>query len=298
MIKRLALLFCLAFPFQGQGFHVVTSIVPLQSLASWLLDGLDTPGVLLDGFESAHTYALRPSDMKNLYQADMIFWIGPTYEGFLGKALASSKKPVVALIESPGLDLLTLNNGHGCSHHCHDADHSHHQSQQDPHFWLDPRRCKKILIFMHQEILKVLPQEKQKLDANLQAGLQEMDRLFADLQKKFAGLKGKPFMVYHDGYRYLQDAFNLNGLGPVTNHPDIPMTLEDKRKFLENLQQNPTLCVFTESQFSPKNLKDMQEILPFKLGNLDPIGIGLTGKLAYGMMMTNLATAMEECLTP
>lgn len=84
----------------AQADEVVTSIRPLGLIAAALTDGITQPQVLLADGASPHHYALRPSDMRALTEAKVVFWVGPELEQFLDKPLARTDALTVALIES------------------------------------------------------------------------------------------------------------------------------------------------------------------------------------------------------
>ena len=71
---------------------VVTSIKPIHSLASYIMDGVGKPDLIVDGYNSPHSFQLKPSHAKMLEQADIIFWIGEDLENFLEKPLKSIAK--------------------------------------------------------------------------------------------------------------------------------------------------------------------------------------------------------------
>mgnify|MGYP000656705221 FL=1 len=71
---------------------IVVSIKPVHSLVAAVMDGIAKPHLLIDGFGTPHSYALKPSDAKRLQMADLIFWIGPSIESFLTKPLAALPK--------------------------------------------------------------------------------------------------------------------------------------------------------------------------------------------------------------
>ena len=45
---------------------VVTSIKPIHSLASYIMDGVGSPGLIVDGYNSPHSFQLKPSHAKML----------------------------------------------------------------------------------------------------------------------------------------------------------------------------------------------------------------------------------------
>jgi zinc transport system substrate-binding protein len=44
---------------------VVTSIKPIHSLASYLMDGVAKPGLIVDGYASPHGFAMKPSHTQS-----------------------------------------------------------------------------------------------------------------------------------------------------------------------------------------------------------------------------------------
>ena len=124
VFRSLALVLLLCFsPLTLAGPQVLTSIKPLQLIAAAVQDGVAEPDVLLPVGASPHHYALRPSDMRRLQQAQLFYWIGPQLEGFLAKPLSSRTQPSLALQDLPGLQLryfAEAQDEHGEEEHDHD----------------------------------------------------------------------------------------------------------------------------------------------------------------------------------
>ena len=76
---------------------VVTSIKPLHSLASYLMDGVGKPDLIVDGYASPHGFSMKPSHAKMLQNADLIFWVGEDLENFLEKPLIQLLKKLKKL---------------------------------------------------------------------------------------------------------------------------------------------------------------------------------------------------------
>ena len=116
---------------------VVTSIKPIHSLASYLMDGVSKPDLIVDGYSSPHGFALKPSHAKMLQQADLIFWVGEGLENFLIKPLNSIAKKAekIELMEIKGLKKLKFrekNIFEGHDDHGHD-EHKEHGHKEDKH---------------------------------------------------------------------------------------------------------------------------------------------------------------------
>ena len=118
---------------------VVASIKPIHSLASYLMDGISKPGLIVDGYASPHGFALKPSHAKMLQEADLIFWVGEDLESFLEKPLNTIAKKAenIELMEIKGLNKLKFRernifDGHDDHDHGHKED-KHKEDDHDDH---------------------------------------------------------------------------------------------------------------------------------------------------------------------
>ena len=128
---------------------VVASIKPIHSLISYVMDGVGTPGLLVDGSSSPHTFQLKPSHATMLQEADIVFWIGEDLESFLETPLESIAKDAkqVTLMESEDIEMLKFreknvfddHDDHGDEHDDHDEhgdehdEHDEHEEHGDEH---------------------------------------------------------------------------------------------------------------------------------------------------------------------
>ncbi len=119
---------------------VVTSIKPLHSLASYLMDGVGKPDLIVDGYASPHGFAMKPSHAKMLQNADLIFWVGEDLENFLEKPLKSIAKRAekIELMEIKGLTKLEFRErnifeGHDDHGHGEHKEHGHKEDKHDDH---------------------------------------------------------------------------------------------------------------------------------------------------------------------
>ena len=111
---------------------VVTSIKPIHSLASYLMDGIGKPDLIVDGYASPHGFSMKPSHAKMLQNAELIFWVGEDLESFLEKPLSSIAKKAekIELIEIKGLNVLKFRERNIFDKHNHD-NHDDHDDHDD-----------------------------------------------------------------------------------------------------------------------------------------------------------------------
>jgi zinc transport system substrate-binding protein len=117
---------------------VVASIKPIHSLASYLMDGVGKPDLIVDGYASPHGFALKPSHAKMLQEADIVFWVGEDIENFLEKPLKSVAKKAekIELMEIKGLTKLKFRERNIFDEHDHghkEDDHDDHAKKEDDH---------------------------------------------------------------------------------------------------------------------------------------------------------------------
>jgi len=140
-IKKIPLIFSILsiltfFTPANAEIKVVASIKPIHSLASYLMDGIAKPDLIVDGYASPHGFAMKPSHAKILQNADLIFWVGEDLENFLEKPLNSIAKKAekIELMETKGLQVLKFRERNIFDEHDHD-DHGHddHGKKEDDH---------------------------------------------------------------------------------------------------------------------------------------------------------------------
>ena len=139
-IKKIPLIFSILsiltfFTPANAEIKVVASIKPIHSLASYLMDGIAKPDLIVDGYASPHGFAMKPSHAKMLQNADLIFWVGEDLESFLEKPLSSIAKKAekIELMQIKGLNVLEFRERNIFDDH-DDHDHDGHaKKKKDDH---------------------------------------------------------------------------------------------------------------------------------------------------------------------
>ena len=95
-----------ATPAKADPPRVVATIAPLHSLVASVMAGVGEPYLLLSGPISPHDFALAPSDVRRIANADLVIWIGAPLESFLVKPLDGAGQRQLSLLDVPALDAL------------------------------------------------------------------------------------------------------------------------------------------------------------------------------------------------
>lgn len=306
---------------------VLASIKPVHSLVMAVMQGVAEPALIVSGAASPHSYALKPSQAAKMAKATHIFWIGHSLEAFLEKPIETvgAEARAVALLDAPGLTTLAFREGGAFDEHGHDvektghahADHKGHDGHDhekhghdehghdehghdgvDPHIWLDPQNA----IALVREIATVLseddPANAGTYAANAARAIAALEDLTNEVSEALAPLHEKRFVVFHDGFHYFEDRFDLHAVGSITISPEITPGAERVREIQNRVRELGAACVFAEPQFEPRLISVVLEGSQAKAGTLDPLGADLEdGPDLYFQLIRNMASSMRDCLS-
>ena len=310
---------------------VVTSIKPIHSLASYLMDGAGKPDLIVDGFNSPHGFSMKPSHAKMLQNADLIFWIGEDLENFLEKPLNSIAKKAekIELIEIKGLNVLKFrernifeeheghddhgndtkkekhddhgddakkekhdDHGHDAKKEEHDDHEGHGHGEYDPHIWLDPINAKVILNEITEHLIENDSKNAATYKSNLAEALAKIDKLIIDVITETN--TDLSYVVFHDAYQYYENRFNVNILGAMTVNPDVMPGAEQIHEIHEVIEHDNVSCILSEPQFNPDIIKSIAKDTSVKTGVLDPLGANLKpGKDLYFDLIRNMSASFN-----
>ncbi|WP_054687675.1 zinc ABC transporter substrate-binding protein ZnuA [Pantoea stewartii] len=285
--------------------NVVASIKPVGFIASAIADGVTPVEVLLPDGASEHDYALRPSDVKRLQNADLVVWVGPEMEAFMTKSAAAlPEKKNLEIVQIPGVKTMLLRGGedddhddHEAAEHDHDAEHHHHHGEFNMHLWMSPEIAQKTAVAIHEKLLEVMPQDKAKLDANLQHFEAELADTDKRIISQLAPVKDKGYFVFHDAYTYFEKHYGLSPTGHFTVNPEIQPGAQRLHQIRTQLVEKKAVCVFAEPQFRPAVIDAVARGTQVRKGTLHPLGTDISlGKDSYVKFLSQLSSQYETCL--
>lgn len=277
---------------------LLTSIKPLQLIAAAIQDGAGTPDVLLPPGASPHSYALRPSDVRRLREAQLFYWIGPDMEMFLDKPLQARSAPSVALQEMPGMHLRTfVDFSHMAEADYADHDHDHRPGSIDAHLWLLPANAQLIAARMADDLVIADPANAGRYQANLKAFDERMEQLDARLKQRLAPLVGKPYFVFHEAFDYFEEAYGLRHAGVFALSADVQPGARHVAAMRAELQKSGPACIFSEPPIRPRLADTLSAGLPVRLAELDDLGMAVkVDASGYEHLLGNLADEFAGCL--
>ncbi|MBN9982083.1 zinc ABC transporter solute-binding protein [Rhizobium laguerreae] len=303
---------------------VVTSIKPIHSLVSAIMQGVGEPELIVDGAASPHTYNLKPSNARALQDAKVIFWVGPGLEAFLEKPLQAlgSDASIAALDDAPGLVKLPFREGGAFEAHDdapeHDSASGHHEAEAahgaeadhdhghddhdhgafDTHLWLDPMNAKAMATMITTTLVAADPANALTYQGNAKALDDKLDALDTEIKGMVAPVKDKPFIVFHDAYQYFEHRYGIRVSGSITVSPETIPGAERVSEIHRKVGELGATCVFAEPQFEPRLVNVVIEGTRAKSGVLDPEAATLkAGPDLYFNLMRGIANNMKDCLS-
>ncbi len=277
---------------------IVTSVVPLHSLVSSVMDGVGTPELLMQGQNSEHNTSFTPQQIADMAHADVVFIIGNNLETKLGEISGTETvggKIFIKMNEIQGLNLHAIREGGTWEP---DADEPPSTGvSADPHMWLDPQNAKLMVKTIATELSKADPINAKIYDANAQKTLEGLDQLEAKLKTQLAPLAHKPFIVFHDAYQYFEQRFSVTAVGSISNFSATPPSAQRLEEIHNKINSSNATCVFREPQFTDAAVQTVIEGTKAKSSVLDPIGADLKpGPNAYGQLLHEIAKNLTDCL--
>lgn len=270
---------------------VLTSIKPIQMIATELTEGVTKPDVLLQNNASPHDYALRPSDVKKVAAADLVIWYGHDLEPFLEKVV-TDKGNTLTISQIPDLSLREFG-----SEHAHDHD-GHNHGTHDPHFWLGIETVQQVANAIAHKLAEIDPQHAVTYAENLNKFEVQLKATDAEIKQQLTPVKDKGYFVFHDAYGYFEERYDLNQMGHFTVSPDRKPGAKTLIHIRKTLGTGDVACVFSEPQFTPAVIESVMRGSDVKTGILDPLGSEIDVKSgSYFEFLQGMSNSFSQCLS-
>jgi len=255
--------------------RVVTDIAPVQSLVARVMAGIGEADVLLPPGASPHDHSLRPSEARNLSDADLVIWVGPALTGWLEDPIQTLAPEAASLIlsEADGLSTMAIREGGAFGGHDND-DHGDHDDDEegfDPHMWLDPKNALVWLDAIAITLASIDPENAAAYAASAALGTEEIT---AEASRIAALMGGMPrsYLAYHDAFQYAENWLSLTGVGAIqSGHASEPgpARLAGLR---DEVSEQGVACVLAEPQYNEGLLKAVMGDDRDHVVVIDPLG--------------------------
>ena len=287
---------------------VVTTIKPLHSLISRIMETRGEPQLIIEGTNNPHTFVFKPSHAKMIEEADIVFWIGEDLEAFMEKPLNSLAKDTkkIGFMDSESIEKIEFreknifddHDGHEDEHEGHDDDHkdahAHAHGEFDPHIWLDPENAKEMVKIIRDELIKIDPEGQRQYSVNTAGATLELDNLINSVEKELS--KDISYIVFHDAYQYFENRFGVIPAGALTLNPDVLPGAKQIADIQDVINDKGIKCIFSEPQYNPKIIETLGNDMNVSTGVMDPLGAFIdAGPTMYVELINGIANSIKEC---
>ncbi len=290
---------------------IATDIAPVQGLVAAVLGDLGEPALVVPRGASPHDHALRPSEARQMQNADLVVWIGPDLMPNLLKPISTlaSGARILTLADLPGTHLLEnraeaifveahSEDGHDHAED-HDHEHDHADAAHDPHVWLDPDNALLWLDAIATELSELDPDNAVAYAANADRAKAGIADATAQARDRLAPVHETPYLSLHDAYQYFEEAFDLHPLGAVSLSDATspgPARLDALRDVLE---ERSVACVLAEPGAARGFLNALGNGDALTVTQVDPLGGQIAeGTDFYARLIADTADRIADCLTP
>ncbi len=140
---------------------IVTSITPLASIIAMLVKEQAEIVAIANNNDCPHHYNLRPSDLKKVKDADIVFYIDEQFDGFAGKLMNGHSKNVIKISNFDRLKIIS------------------NDSYDNWHIWLDLDNVKILL----EQLSQILSQRFPEISSAVYQNFEEAKKQIGDLAK-------------------------------------------------------------------------------------------------------------------
>lgn len=202
--------------------RIVTSAPPVNDLAAALAAGVTTPQAIVEGHASLHHFALRPSHMRKLEQADLVIWIDRHFEsGF-------NRLPEILPQSVKQLELMPLFDS----------------QLADGHFWFSPGLLLVGVDRISATLIEIDPDNKDSYRANA-ADLREAILAWREQMRERWRTRPPRVITDHAFLGALAREFELEQVLALHDHHDDGGGLGELRRLEQKMQQTQFHCLAT-----------------------------------------------------
>ena len=271
---------------------VVTTITDLAAITKAVGDERVKVESIAKGFQDPHYVEAKPSFMRVVNQARLLFYAGLQLEiGWLPLLVQGARNPrLIQANLSQGVSVLERPTGpvsraQGDVH-----------PDGNPHFWLDPRNGAVIARTITQELKAVAPAEGAYFEQNLKLFEADLNRRRQMWEARMAPFRGVEIVAYHKQWEYLAHWSGLTIIDYVEDKPGIPPAPQHLANLVRTMQQKKVKALLVANFTNPNMPQSVAEKTGAKMVILPASVGGEKGIDSYGDLFDSIVGKLIEAL--
>lgn len=252
-----------AVVFAAGPIRVVTSIAPLAMIVSQLGGDRVLAHSILPPGADPHVFEPRPSDAKDVRDADLVVLLGSAIDDWLGGGIPLSPDTNVVRL-APDED--------GAAHHGHNHDVDDDR-QHDPHVWLDPSWVRdRALPALHRAFVAADPEGAPRYGVAARAMAEDLTNLEDDIREMLVKAPVRVFFAWHPAWGHFAHRFGLRSAGVVGEGEGREPSLRAMVDAISAARASGVRAVLVEPQVDPRPARVLASELGVPVVTVDPLG--------------------------
>jgi len=277
---------------------VIATIKPLHSLVASVMGDKGELDLMVTGGLDPHIYRLKPSNIRQIHDSDVIFYIDPELEIFLKNTLKSkyANFKAVPMTAQENIRLVPYRTTKVWLRDEEVTADDEKHGAQDLHIWLDPANARRMTQIIEETLSELDPVNRLTYIQNAQKTIAHLYRMEEEIREKLRPLRLNPMIVYHDAFQYFEKAFGLKTVGAIIMRADqIPSAKHIK--LLKNLaEEKKVTCVLGMPGAHPRIATVVMSGTNAGFDIVDPLGLYLDkGPGLYFQLMTEMTQSIVDC---
>ncbi len=247
----------------NDGLKVYTSFYPIYDFTSKIGGDKVVVNNMVPSGSEPHDWEPAASDIVNLERGDMFVYNGAGMEHWVEGVLGSLENQDLLVVEaSVGIDLLASEGNH---------EHDHYHGQYDAHVWTDPLNVKIMMENIMKGLIQIDPINKGYYEENFQRYSEELDLLDQEFESRLSHLTNKDFVVSHQAFSYMAEAYGLNQIAIDGLSPDSEPNPGRMAEIIDFVNKNNIRVIFFEELASPKLANTISDATGALVDVLNPL---------------------------
>lgn len=253
--------------------YVTVSILPQEYFVERVGGERVKVNVMVEPGSSPATYEPKPEQLRALSDAVAYFSIGVPFEDAWLDRIAAANPDMVVVDTAAGIERMALRTHHhhddDADHNDHDEDHGHVEGAPDPHIWVSPRLVKVQAKNIYAGLVQLDPENEAEYRANLDAFLDDISALEADIEATLTGLQADKFMVFHPAWGYFAADFGLEQI-PIEVGGQEPSARE-LAALIEKAREENIKVIFAQPEFRTSDAETIAEEIDGEVLLISPL---------------------------
>ncbi|OGD54753.1 zinc ABC transporter substrate-binding protein [Candidatus Bathyarchaeota archaeon RBG_13_38_9] len=229
--------------------RVVVTILPQAEFIEKISGDKVSITTMVPPGANPHTYEPRPSQMKEVAEAQMYAKVGTglDFELVWIDKIIETNPNMLVVDSSEGIQLIEM-----VAH-----DNEDQPGGKDPHIWLSPKKAIIMVENLYEGLVNIDPDNKEYYAKNKDVYIDSLKELDRTIMQTFSGLKTGKFMVYHDSWGYLAYDYGLEQI-PIKKVGKEP-TPEGIANLIDQARENNITVIFASPEFEIQTAKTIAE---------------------------------------